>query len=117
MMMIGKEEHMSYLVCQIGIDAVIHSAREQADRENVTFTGPTDADVIQILAAKIVALNEWGMWTLSPDDVQIRAKQVAGRRLTPDEVQDVRHYFRKGFEANQCNWSEILEQAIEEVTG
>jgi hypothetical protein len=113
--MIDRKQRSRYLVDQDGIDEIVNLARVQAERENVTFTGPTDQDVIEVLAAEVMMLREWGMWRLDPDDVQIKAKEM-GLKLTADQVRDVRYSFKKGFDAAVENWPEILSEAIEEAT-
>lgn len=113
--MMQKHERDKHLVCFMGIESVIHLAKEQAARESAQDTAYA-MDVIEILAAEVVSLREWGMWTLSPEDVEVKAREM-GVELTPDQVLDLRHRFKKGFDAAVENWQEILAEAIEEVTG
>jgi hypothetical protein len=113
--MISKKERRKFLVSFMGIESVINIAKEQAAHE-ASQDAASAMDVIEILAAELVALREWGMWTLSPEDVEIKAAEM-GVELTADQVLDLRHRFKKGFDAAVENWPEILAEAIEEVTG
>lgn len=65
---------------------------------------------------KLTKDKEWEIFTLSEGDITGLAKEMGiKRKLTDDELEDVAHHFKNGFDAGNEFWEETLKQAIEEV--
>jgi len=114
--MMESRERDKYLVEKEQIGAVITEAlgiEKQEHQPSVSYYRETRA-VVEIIAAEVVRLACWGMWFLSPEDIENAAHQM-GKLLTSEQVSEVRRLFRKAFECNNENWTEMLGDAIEEV--
>lgn len=66
---------------------------------------------------KFETQKEWTCWTLSIEDIEESCNNIYVKfeKLSEEQIQDIVYNFKKGFEAVNQEWGEILEEAINEV--
>lgn len=111
--MMESRDREKYLVEKEQIESVITEVLgiERRERGGSVYRHQR---MIKILAAEVVRLDSWGMWILSPEDIEHIAHDM-GVTLTSEQVDEVRRLFRKAFEHNNDNWTDMLVDAIEEA--
>ncbi len=113
--MMESGDHEKYLVDKSDINSVITEALliEKPERQEADYI-PSWRETVDILAAEVVRLRDWSMWMLSPEDIQWVYHDM-GVWLTSEQMIEVRRLFKKAMQCNNENWTDILEDAIEEV--